>query len=154
MKKLSDRQKFNRQMEKLTGIKTVKKKTLSIEALKRKYEPIIRDLVIKRDGNRCQLKGIYAHDCEGRLVADHRPIPRGGGNHAFFDPKNLTTVCNGMNCAAQNWPVVNHAICEIVIKREGREAFDELKTRAKRKPFKVTEEYVLGIIRDLEAKYA
>lgn len=141
-------------MEKLTGIKTIKKKTLSPKQLKKKYEHVIRDLIIKRDGGQCQARGYYHHRCDGPLVADHRPVPRGKGNIAFFDPRNLTCVCNKINGMAQNWPAVNAAICQVVIDREGLDAYEEIQGLAKSKTIKLTEEYVLGIIRDLEAKYA
>lgn len=150
--KKSERKKTIEKLDRMNKIKVMKKKTLTPKQLKKKYEHIIRDLVIQRDGGKCQVLGFYVHACEGRLVADHRPIPRGKGNIAFFDPRNLSTVCNKINGMAQNWPVVNHAICQVVIEREGKEAFQELQELAKRKPFKVTEEYVLGIISSLKQR--
>jgi Txe/YoeB family toxin of Txe-Axe toxin-antitoxin module len=43
-------------------------------------------------------------------------------------------------------------VCEVVVKREGMEKFNELITRAQRKPFKVTEEYVLATIQKLKVE--
>lgn len=147
MKRLSDRQKVLAKMEKLTGIKTIKKKTKTPKQLKAKYEHPMRDLIIERDGNRCQIKGKY-HTCRGRLVADHRPVKR-GNNRYFFDPRNLTCVCEGGNFLAELDPAVSTAICDVVKKREGETMYDYM-VATKGDPFKMTEQYVLEQIETLK----
>lgn len=146
MKPLSDRQRVLAEMQKLTGIKTLKKKTKTPKQLKAKYEHPMRDLIIERDGHRCQIAGKY-HICEGRLVADHRPVSR-SHNRYFFDPGNLTCVCSSANFLAQNNAAVSTAICEVVIKREGQEYYDNM-VATKGNPFKMTEQYVLDQIESL-----
>lgn len=144
MKRLTERQKVIRELERRSGVKIMKKKTLSIPALKRKYEHVIRDLVIKRDGNRCALVGLRYHICGGRLVADHRPVKR-KNNRYFFDPRNLTCVCSNANFLAEFDPAINSAICDVVKEREGQLCYDSM-VITKGMPFKVTEEYVLTVI--------
>lgn len=145
MKRLSDRQKVYAEMEKLTGIKTIKKKTKTPKQLKAKYEHPMRDLVIERDGHRCQIKGKY-HTCRGRLVADHRPVKR-GNNRYFFDRRNLTCLCEGANFLAELDPAVNAAICDVVKKREGELVYEYM-IATKGNPFKLTEDYVLDQLRE------
>jgi hypothetical protein len=149
MRKMSERNKLIARLDRMNGIKKMKKRTLTPKQLKAKYEHDIRDLVIKRDKYKCQIAGRY-HTCNGRLVADHRPVKR-GNNRYFFDPRNLTTVCNAANFLAEFDPAVNAAICEVVKAREGLGVYETM-IETKSQPFKVTEEYVLGIIEDLKRK--
>ena len=146
MKKVSERNKLIARLDKMNGIKKMKKRTLTPKQLKAKYEHDIRDLVIKRDKYKCQIAGRY-HTCNGRLVADHRPVKR-GNNSYFFDPRNLTTVCNVANFLAEFDPAVNAAICEVVKEREGVDVYDHM-VATKGLPFKLTEDYVLAVIERL-----
>lgn len=149
MKRLSERQKVFAKMEKITGIKTIKKKTLSPKQLKPKYEHTVRDLIIERDRGRCAVSGKY-HTCRGRLVADHRPVKR-GNNRYFFDPRNLTCVCEGANFLAEVDPAVSTAICDVVKKREGIKVYDHM-VATKGVPFKLTETHVLTVISELKQR--
>lgn len=135
------------QLDKLNGRKP-KPKRLTIPKIKIKYEPIVRDLIIILDGGKCQIAG-YRHTCSDKLVADHRPVKR-GNNRYFFDRNNLTCVCSVANFLAELDPLINYKICEVVKKRIGEERFSEMEDR-KKIPFKITEEYVLGVIEKLEA---
>lgn len=85
--------------------------------LLRKYEQLIKPLIIKRDGNKCGVAG-YRHQCSEILVVDHRPSKR--SNHStFLDPRNLTTVCSNANWQAERDVFLSLAIVDAVIKREG-----------------------------------
>lgn len=128
-----------------------KQKRMSIAQLKKKYEPIIRDILKRRDGNMCQIRGTL-HACDGPLVADHRPIGRGQGNACFFDSKNLTIVCSKANFLAQNHAAVSHAIIDVVKLREGGDIVERLYEQ-KRKPFTITEDYVLSLVALYKAKW-
>ena len=100
-------------------MKKKSKKKLSQAKLLKKYEKIMKPIILARDGNRCQLKN-YRVSCGPYLCMDHRPAKR--GKHAtFFDPRNLTTVCTIHNQQAEYDPFVNDAILAVVRKREGSE---------------------------------
>lgn len=148
MKRLTERQKAIRQLDAMSGVKIMKKKTKTPKQLKAKYEHTIRDLVIQRDGNKCAIAGLPYHVCRGRLVADHRPVKR-KNNRYFFDPKNLTCVCEGANFLAEFDPAINAAICDVVKKREGIDTYEYMIVM-KSIPFKVTEDYVLFVIEQLK----
>lgn len=148
MKRLTERQKAIRQLDAMSGVKIMKKKTKTPKQLIAKYEHPMRDLIIIRDGGVCAIKGKY-HVCEGRLVADHRPIKR--GNHrGFFVPSNLTCVCARANFLAEIDPAIDTEICLVVRKREGEETYDHMVMD--KRSFKLTEEYVLSQINDLKQK--
>lgn len=134
----------------LKGTKTGRK--LSAKGLKKKYEPQVRDILKRRDNNRCQIAGRY-HTCGGPLVADHRPVNR-GHNLTFFDHRNLTIVCNTANGLAQTDEYVREAICQVVKKREGVETFYKLRDIAKgHKTKRWREEEVIQIVEKLNQMF-
>lgn len=109
---------------KVAHMKKKKVKKLSQTKLLRKYEPELRDIIIKRDGNKCVIAG-YRHKCSARLVADHRPSGR--KNHStFLDPRNLSTVCATANMLAQWDDFISAAIRVEVMQREGAGIIEEL----------------------------
>lgn len=96
--------------------------------LLRKFEKLLKPIILERDGNRCMVSG-YRHDCEHPLVVDHRPSKR--KNHStFLDPRNLTTVCYKANYLAELDPFLSHKIVEVVISREG-DVIEELSILSK-----------------------
>ena len=85
--------------------------------LLKKYEKIMKPIIIARDGGICGIRG-YRHTCSGDLQVDHRPSKR--KNHStFLDPRNLTTVCGDANFLAEKDPFISHRIIEVVKNREG-----------------------------------
>jgi hypothetical protein len=149
MKRISERNKLIEKLDRMNKIKKMKKRVLTPKQLKAKYEHPMRDLIIIRDGNKCAIAGKY-HTCKGRLVADHRPVKR-GNNRYFFDPRNLSSVCATGNMLAEWEPAVSTAICNVVKAREGENIYDHM-VATKGLPFKLTEEYVLGVIAELKSK--
>ena len=104
--------------------------------LLKKYEPLLRDIIVKRDGNKCSIAG-FRHNCGTKLVADHRPSGR--GNHStFLDPRNLTTVCDSANLRAELDAFISKAIVDVVREREGEEALLDIAITS-RNPRKWTE---------------
>lgn len=86
-------------------------------SLLKKFERLIKPIIIKRDGGKCGVSN-YRHNCTPILVVDHRPSKR--KNHStFLDPRNLTTVCSHANFLAEIDPFISHAIVQVVIDREG-----------------------------------
>lgn len=99
-------------------------KKLTQAKLLRKYEKFMREIIKHRDGNKCQVPN-YRHRCSDKLCADHRPSKR--GNHStFFDVRNLTCVCGTCNMLAEFDPFISQAIVDLVIEREGDEAYEDL----------------------------
>lgn len=85
--------------------------------LLKKYEKLMKPIIINRDGNKCMVAN-YRHYCSPILVVDHRPSKR--GNHStFLDPRNLTSVCSIANWQAERDPFLSYAIIDVVVKREG-----------------------------------
>lgn len=103
-------------------------KKLSQAKLLKKYEKILKPIILARDGHRCQIAG-YRHTCSDMLVMDHRPAKRGKHN-TFFYPPNLTTVCSIANYMAEYDPFINHAILETLMRREGH-VLKEIEERSK-----------------------
>lgn len=96
--------------------------------LLRKYEQLIKPIIIERDGGKCMVAN-YRHSCSPILVVDHRPSKR--GNHStFLDPTNLTTVCSNANWLAERDPLLSYAIIQVVINREG-DIIDQLHIQSK-----------------------
>lgn len=90
-----------------------------------KAERLWKECAFLRDGRICQVQKHYPlipinHD--EILQVDHG-IPRADKNF-FFDIRNATIVCKTCN-GAKKWQRygVHHAIEQIIIKREGGEAF-------------------------------
>lgn len=90
----------------------------------KKFEKLMKPVILKRDGNKCAIAG-FRHECDNTLVMDHRPSKR-GVHITFLDPTNLTTVCGKANYLAELDPFISHAIVEVVIAREGIRAYEEL----------------------------
>ena len=115
-------------------MRTVSKKSMRLGRCKnqtsmlRKFEHLLKPILVKRDGGKCSVYG-YRHFCSEILVLDHRPSKR--GNHStFLDPRNLTTVCSNANWQAERDPFLNHAILNVVVKREG-DVIEELNILSK-----------------------
>lgn len=108
--------------------KIKKTKKLSQAQLLKKYEKIMKPIILSRDGHRCQIAG-YRHTCSDMLVMDHRPAKR-GKHSTFFYPPNLTTTCATANFLAEHDPFINHAILEALMRREGH-VLKEIEERSK-----------------------
>ena len=131
---------------------TANKSKRLTKSQKKKYEQMIRDIVIIRDDNRCQLKGIN-HVCNGRLVADHTISRR--HMSTFFDIRNLTAVCMAANLMLNFDAYLRHCSNLKVIEREGENILEELnalKKTPKTKKFTVDE--LEALVKTYKDRYA
>ena len=103
-----------------------RKKPTNARKLYLKAERLWKEIAYLRDGRECQVKKHYPHikasHCEV-LQIDHFITRR--DKNLFFDPHNSTVVCSSCNRNKKyKQKGVDYAIQEIVLKREGQEAFD------------------------------
>lgn len=126
-----------------------KKKLKTQKQLKKKYEPIIREIVKERDGFKCMVKGIN-HTCSEILVADHW---KGRGNGAtFFDMRNLTCICNNANNLKRFDAYLANAVTRVVQEREGLGILEELNILS-HKPMKFTKEQLEVLVEKYRQTY-
>ena len=104
----------------------MKKKTkkLSQAKLLKKYEKVLKPIILQRDNHRCAVSG-YRYQCGPYLCMDHRPAKR-GKHSTFFDPRTLTTVCTIHNQQAEYDPFISDAILAVVRRREGQDIIETL----------------------------
>lgn len=99
MKRLSDRQKVFAKMEKLTGIKTIKKKQRSMKAIKSELWSLCKQIIRQRYGNTCytcsadRLKGSNWHT--GHFIPSSTC-----GAFLRYDLRNLRPQCYNCNINA------------------------------------------------------
>lgn len=92
-------------------------------------ERLWKEIAYERDGRECQVSKHHPHiriTHKGVMQVDHCFSRR--DKNLYFDPRNSTVVCSSCN-AAKGFKnkSVDRAIDEIVIAREGLEAFAEMK---------------------------
>lgn len=106
--------------------KTVKQER---KGLKRKAEDLWRAIAHKRDGKGCQIQKVFPDlnlTHSDQMQVDHF-YPRADKN-LFFHPSNSTVLCSTCNYLKSNGSpqstIINMAVKEIVLRREGAERFE------------------------------
>lgn len=135
--------------------KTVKQERKS---LMRKAEDLWRAIAHKRDGAGCQIQKVFPElnlNHSAQMQVDHF-FPRADKN-LFFEPSNATVLCSTCNYLKSNGSpqstIINIAVKEIVLRREGQEVFDRMfQLNDRREPNREwgRAHYLQGIIQKLE----
>jgi hypothetical protein len=101
------------------------------KGLMRKAEDLWREIVHKRDGEGCQVRKVFPElnlNHSDQMQVDHF-FPRADKN-LFFEPSNATVLCSICNYLKSNGSpqstIINIAVKEIVLRREGQTKFDEM----------------------------
>ncbi len=130
------------------------------KSLQRKAEDLWREVCHKRDGAGCSVQKGFPHlnlTHSNQTQVDHF-FPRGDKN-LFFSVSNGTVICSICNYLKSNGSsqstLINMAVQEIVMKREGEEKFAHMKELNNRRPPNREWgriDYLTGVIGDLQKK--
>lgn len=122
----------------------------TLKQLKVKYEPIIREIVKRRDGYKCAVAGVN-HKCWGVLVADHW---KGRGHtNTFFDIRNLTCICRNANNLKRFDSFLANAVSKVVQNREGAGILEELNFLSRQPAMKLTEDALIVLVEKYNQTY-
>jgi len=109
-------------------LKRKRRKKSKVEVLKARAEDLWKEICHLRDGEGCQVKKNFPeiNIIHNEIYQIDHCLTR-ANKWYFLDVRNGTKVCSSCNLAKKNDnKSVARAIDEIVIKREGKEFFDEM----------------------------